>query len=297
MELLDISKLSFFQPDIPRSASKRGFRVSITQDDQPIMLMMPLCILTPFYSKVAIMLPRNDAAREVLAVEAFVREKLGRKRRLGKLLRKQYCLDGKGLRDRFRTSVRKVNASDTYMCVNRASNMLAFDRNRRLTSRSPYDHVVKIILKLDYIWISMNPDTEVVRSIGCGWELLQIGFLQHMTIHSTDHYLFRDCKDASTQTEDHSIKEVKSVPKSSPIIPKGARPLITPAMLLGIALQKGKDDEMKVEGKKDGFGISMEMLNSVKLKKTPVVKKKKKRQPSYLERIMKERFKILRGHF
>lgn len=298
LDSFDLERIHFRRPVTQQAPSERFFRIGVQQEKRDLIIQLSRVILTPFYDKVAVMLPLEDSSVDlIVALDKFVTKQLNRKRKLGVMLTTDFGIVGRRFKDRFRYSTKTLTSNDRYMCVGKTPGLVVYDANKTPTARSFFEKPVKIILRMSCLWVYKNTDGVSLRSVGCQWDIIQVGVLPSMALQ----YLFHRTVDAGTQT-DQVAHDTGDVSKPTPALDRPIirrRPVfITPSMLTGITLAVGSGEEcLKSVNNSEGHGVSVSMLNSICLKKTTRTPKPKLKKESYLERVLKERFKNVKLHF
>ena len=269
---------------IPRfQLYKSSYQLKLTHFDNPIIFQTPKVFISQIKpGSVQITLPiKTWSARVSLfyhvidEIDNYIIRESGCTGKIYKILKKHFQLDKNRFAKKYRRSIYSIDYCIHLMYLHLARDYLVFDSNKNKLNCSLRKQTARMIIQLEYIWLRI--ENKELKSYGCHWKLEQIALIDDFPPLLRQCLFTEDnCCDKSTQT-DFAVtlkKPIKKAPFSMAALLQakhklGPRPLISAAALLSAKSKIKKVDPAsdKKSGKQKGFGISLEDIQGIRLKK------------------------------
>ena len=293
---------------IPRfQLYKSSYQLKLTHFDNPIIFQTPKVFISQIKpGSVQITLPiKTWSARVSLfyhvidEIDNYIIRESGCTGKIYKILKKHFQLDKNRFAKKYRRSIYSIDYCIHLMYLHLARDYLVFDSNKNKLNCSLRKQTARMIIQLEYIWLRI--ENKELKSYGCHWKLEQIELIEDFPPLLKQCLFTEDnCCDKSTQTDfPIETKPKLKLPFKKPPFSiasllqaktkLGARPMISAAALLS-AKSKIKKVDLTNKQKKNqkGFGISLQDIQGIRLKKTQVrkiipQKKKTNNIPSFYD--------------
>lgn len=269
---------------IPRfQLYKSSYQLKLTHSNQSIILQTPkvfISQLKPGSLQITLPIktwsPRVRLFYQVIdEIDNYIIKESGCTGKIFKLFKKHFKINKNRFAKKYRRSIYSVDYCVNFMYLHLDNNYLIFDSNKKPLNKSLTKQTARFIIQLDYLWLRVENND--LKSYGCHWKIDQVALIEDFPP------LLRECLftednscDKATQTNFPKMKTIPIVKRPFNIAALlqaknklGPRPLISAAALLA---GKSKIKKVKIndksKNKNTGFGISLQDIQGIRLKKT-----------------------------
>ena len=276
--------------NIPRfQLYKSSYQLKLTHLDQRIILQTPKVFISQIKpGSLQITLPIQSWSPGVRLfyqvignIDNYIMGESGCTGKIYKILKKHFKISKNRFAKKYRKSIYSIDFCIHYMYLHLDNNYLIFDSSKNPLNKSLTKQTARFIIQLDYLWLRI--ENNELKSYGCHWKIEQIALIEDFPPLLRE-CLFRDensCDkatqtDLSLETNSSLKKQVRKSPFSIASLLQartklGVRPSAA-ALLLAKSKTKKVDLNTKQKKNQKGFGISLQDIQGIRLKKTRVRK-------------------------